>query len=345
MAARNYQQNITVTEKWLETQILRDGAISDRSSQINPYFANLAAIGMLKGGHGIPQVEAWMMWYINHFNWPDYNGLDGTVYNYTVSGATETSTRDYDSADAYAATFLSLAWALWETGDLSARAFIKGIDEYDLNVVGNVITNLQQSNGLVYAKAGDPIEFAMDGSDDYRGLMDLAGLLVAAWGDTNGSNWYIAHARELRNGIENVLYDYSLNLYYSSVGAAPPNLAVWYPDAVAQLFPIANGVIAASSRQARRIYSKFNQAWPNWDKLAFNSQDPFPWAVVAYVAALMGDTSRASTYITTIETKYQSVGFPWPWHCAEAGWYIRTMRILPNRKLSSRTVEPPDGID
>jgi hypothetical protein len=323
--AQNYEQNITVTKTWLQTQILSDGAILDTSSHINPYFANLAALGMLKGDQTrISQVKAWITWYINHFNWPDYNGIYGTVYNYTVDGTAETSTRDYDSADSYAATFLSLTWALWETGESGAQAFIKGIGEYDFNVAGNVITNLQQSTGLVYAKPNDQIEFTIDNSEDYRGLMDLADLMVVAWGDTNGSNWYIAHATELQNGIQSVLYDSGLKLYYTSAGAAVTNLAKWYPDSVAQLFPITNGVIAASSGQAKSLYSQFNGAWPAWNKLSFNIQDPFPWGLVSYAAVLMGDMPRANTYITTIEHKYQGMGFPWPWYCAEAGWYIRT---------------------
>ncbi len=322
--AQNYRQNITLAETWLQNQILPDGAIPDASSHVNPYFANLAAIGMLKGDRAeIPRVKAWIAWYINHLNWPDYNGIYGSVYNYRLYGMAETSTGDYDSADSYAATFLSLTWALWETGDPGAQAFIKGLGEYPFDVVGNIITNLQQSNGLVNAKPNYPIEFTMNNSEDYRGLMDLADLMVVAWGDTNGSQWYIAHATELQNGIQSALYDSHLKLYYTYAGAVAPNLGTWYPDSVAQLFPITNGVIASASGQARILYSQFNRAWPAWDKLSFNSQDPFPWAVVSYAAMLMKDVPRTNTYITTIEDKYQAVGFPWPWYCAEAGWYIR----------------------
>jgi hypothetical protein len=334
--SQNYRQNITVTEAWLQTQILPDGAILDTSSQINPYFANLAAIGMLQGDQTkIPQVKAWMTWYINHFNWPDYNGVYGTVYNYKVYSTVETSIQDYDSADSYAAAFLSLTWALWETGDPSAQAFIRGIGEYAFNVVGNVITKLQQSNGLVYAKPNYPIGFTIDNSEDYRGLVDLADLMLAAWGDSNGSNWYIAHATELQNGIQSVLYDSRLKLYYTSAGAAAPNMATWYPDSVAQLFPITNGVIAASSAQAKTVYFKFNGAWPGWDHMSLDSQDSFPWAVVSYAALLMGDTSRANTYITTVENKYEGVGFPWPWYCAEAGWYLRSNAHFPDPNVSA----------
>jgi hypothetical protein len=41
-----------------------------------------------------------------------------------------------------------------------------------------------------------------------------------------------------------------------------PTWAVWYPDAVAQMWPVNSGV-AASSRAAS-LYGNLNQAWPNW---------------------------------------------------------------------------------
>lgn len=322
--AENYEHNIIASKAWLRTQILPDGAILDSSSHINPYFANLAALGMLEGDQAdIAQVEAWLAWYIRHFNQPDYNGVYGTVYNYDVFGTIETSTQDYDSADSYAATFLSLTWALWETGEPGSQAFIKHIGEHDFRVVGNIIKNLQQKTGLVHAKPNNQTQFTIDNSEDYRGLMDLADLLLAAWGDTSASDGYILCAADLRNGIQSVLYDSRHKLYYTSAGAGLPNLAKWYPDSVAQLFPIINGVITASGGQAKTIYSQFNQAWPAWNKLSFNTQEIFSWAVVSYAAATMGDRPRANTYIATIEDKYPD-GFAWPWYCAEAGWYVRT---------------------
>jgi hypothetical protein len=87
--AQNYQNNITKTSAYIAGQQLPDGAILYTSTQIDPYFGNLAAIGWLKDNQvsRIPAVEAWMSWYINHFNWPDYNGAYGTVYNYNVQNA------------------------------------------------------------------------------------------------------------------------------------------------------------------------------------------------------------------------------------------------------------------
>jgi hypothetical protein len=330
---QNYQNNITKTSSYIAGQQLADGAILYTSTQIDPYFGNLAAIGWLKDNRTsrIPAVERWMSWYINHFNWPDYNRIYGSVYNYNVnSSGVETSTGAYDSADSYAATFLTLAEALWNTGDAGARSYIQSIGWYDFNVVGNVITNLQQSDGLVWAKPDYPIKYTMDNSEDYRGLSDVASLALQAFNDSNSQGWYNAHASSVKSGMQTYLKVPNSDLYYTSLGAAAPNLAAhWYPDATAQLFPITNGVIAANSTQAQSIYSQFNSAWPGWPQLSFNGAtggDPFPWCVVSYAAYLEGDTTRTNQYIVSIQNKYVNVtpSFPWPFYTGEGGWFMRT---------------------
>jgi hypothetical protein len=324
--AQNYSSDITKTSAWLKGQQLPDGAILYSANGISPYFANLAAIGWLKDPSTIPQVEAWMQWYIGHVNWPDNNGLYGTVYNYSYSDGIETSTNSYDSADSSAATFLTLAEALYNTGNSGAQSFVQNtVGEYILNVTGNIITNLQRSNGLVFAKPDYPIEYLMDNSEDYRGLEDFANLAIQAWDDTSAASWYQAHASSIQSGIQSVLYISSTKLYYPYAGSSAPNMSRFYPDAVAQLYPAVQGVVAASSKQAKNSYIAFNAAWPGWTNLSFNSQTPFPWAVVSYAAYIDGDTSSVNKYITTLQKKYVNVtpDFPWPFYDAEAGWFIR----------------------
>ena len=324
--AQNYSRDIAETSAWLATQQLPDGAILYTSTRIEPYFANLAAIGWLEDGTRIPQVEAWMSWYIAHLNWPDRWGEYGTVYDYSVAGPTETSLDTFDSADSYAATFLSMAEALWNTGDPGAQSFIKDtVGQYNLNVIGNVITNLQQRNGLVYAMPTDQVEYLMDNSEDYRGLMDFARLAGQAWADAAAASWYTAHARAIQAGIQSVLYVKSSGLYHPYAGSDAPNLKTWYPDSVAQLYPTVQGVIAPGSSRSSLVYAAFNQAWPGWVDLSFNSQDEFPWVVVSYAAFLAQDKSRVDRYIDTIQNRYLLANpmFPWPWYSAEAGWFMR----------------------
>lgn len=319
-------RDITETSAWLATQQLQDGGILYTSNEIKPYFANLAAIGWLEDRTRIPQVEAWMSWYIAHLNWPDWWSEDGTVYDYAVSARTETSLGTFDSADSYAATFLSLAEALWNTGDPGAQSFIKDkVGEYELNVVGNVITNLQQSNGLVYAMPTNQVEYLMDNSEDYRGLMDLAHLAARAWGDADAASWYRAHARGIRAGIKSVLYVRNSRLYRPYAGSPDPDLQTWYPDSVAQLYPMVQGVIAPCSFQSKSVYAAFNKAWPGWTDLSFNSQDEFSWVVVSYAAFLAQDKTNVDRYFATIRNRYLIADpeFPWPWYSAEAGWLMR----------------------
>ncbi|PYY23946.1 MAG: hypothetical protein DMG62_05725 [Acidobacteria bacterium] len=332
--AQSYQSNLTATGNYVAGQQLPDGAILYTTDQIDPYFGNLAAIGWLKDNstNRIPAVEAWMSWYINHFNWPDYSGIYGTVYNYNVSNGIETPTQSYDSADAYAATFLTLAESLWNTGDAGAQAYLKNIGWYDFNVVGNVVTNLQQSDGLVVAKPDYAIKYTMDNAEDYRGLSDLAALALQAFDDSGSQNWYNVHASDIQTGMQTYLRVPGGNVYYAYLGASSPDLTKWYPDTVAQLWPINNGVIAPASGQAKSIYSQFKTAWPTWYDLSFNSQDSFPWCAVSYAALLEGDRAGVNKYIVTMQNKYVNVNpsFPWPFYSGEAGWFMRTNAALGN---------------
>ena len=316
----NYKQNITQTSAWMSTQQLSDGAILNTSSEIEPYFANLAAIGWLVDSTKYSQVEAWMQWYINHLN------PDGTIYDYNVSNGTETSTGTYDSADSYAATFLSLAEALWSTGDSGAQTFIQNLGESNFTLIANVITGLQQSNGLVFAMSSYQVEYLMDNSEDYRGLSDFATLAMQAWNDTATTTAYQTYATNIQNGIQNTLFIPGSGLYYTSAGAAAPNLSTWYPDSVAQLWPIVNGVISPTSAQAQTLYKQFNNAWHGWPQLSFNSQDSFPWCVVGYAGYLMNDTDNTEGYLDSIQTKYVNATppFPYPFYDAEGGWFMRT---------------------
>ncbi len=333
-ATPDYQSNLGATSEWLTTQQLSDGAILYTSSAINPYFSNLAAEGWIKDASQYWRIEAWMQWYIAHLNWPDKWGLNGTIYNYSFNGTTEASTGDADSTDAYAGTFLSLAWAYWGTGDTAAQGYIQSIAYY-IDVIGQAVIATQQPDGLTWAKPSYQVKYLMDNCTAYRGLQDAASLF-AALGNSSKSTYYSQHAAQMHQGI--------MGLWLSSAGSwavyrdnagneLTPNFATWYPDATSQLFPALYGVVPVSNKRAQTVYSKFNSAWPGWPMLSFNSQDPFPWVTVAAAASQMGDKSRVNLYITTVQNDYVAPGFPWPWYCLEAGWFMRVNAFMLGKGL------------
>ena len=55
---------------------------------MNPYFADFAALALLGAGESYYEnVRRYMDWHFAHLNTAetDYNGVDGTIYDYTVT--------------------------------------------------------------------------------------------------------------------------------------------------------------------------------------------------------------------------------------------------------------------
>lgn len=322
-----YQSNVAATGNWMEkVSVAPDGAILYGSSEIIPYYSNLAAIGMTRypTSASINVVENWMKWYINHLNWPDKWGLFGSIYDYNYNNGAITSHNTADSTDSYAATFLSMAWAFYSTGNAQAQSFVKTLS-YQLDAIGQVIIKTSDTDGLTWALPDYHIKYLMDNCEAYRGLRDLALVWQHAFNDVTKANYYNAAANKMYNSLVAMYLGGGKWAWYKDdLGRLPaPNLGIWYPDATAQMFPVMQGVLPGSDSRAIATYNTFNSAWPGWPNLSFNSKDPFPWVMIASGAAEMGDSGRVNTYIKSIENKYVNKGFPWTWYSMEAGWFMR----------------------
>jgi hypothetical protein len=328
-----YQANINATGQWISANsIAPDGAILFGSSKINPYFSNLAAIGMTKSPGNYQQVQNWMQWYVNHLNWPDKWGVYGTTYDYDYNNGAETSLNDADSTDSYAATFLSVAWAFYSTGDANAQSYVKTLG-YQLDAIGQVIVQTQNSDGLTWAKPDYQIKYLMDNCEAYRGLRDLALVFGNAFNDAGKQQYYDAKADLMLQGIQGMWMNGSWAVYKDGIDRLiGPSLGTWYPDASSQMFPVMQGVIPPSDPRSKQVYDQLLSAWPGWATLSFNSQDPFPWVMIADAAAVMGDTGRVNTYINTIQNQYVKNGFPWPFYSMEAGWFMRLNAYMLGRR-------------
>jgi hypothetical protein len=318
-----FQNNISATAAWVRNHsVAGDGAILYGSSQINPYYSNLAAIGLTHDVNSYVTVQRWMQWYIAHLNWPDKYGLYGTTYDYDYANGVETSRSYMDSTDSYAATFLTLAWAYYLTGDANAQAYVKSIAD-KLDTIGGVLIQTQQSDGLTWSKPDYKIKYLMDNCEAYRGLRDLA-LVFAAVGNSAKAAYYNAAADAMLNGLNGMWLNGRWAVYKDAIDRLPaPNMGTWYADATSQVFPLLMGVVPATDARAIQAYDNLNNAWPGWPTMSYNAQDPFPWILIGDAAIIMGDTARASTFMQQIEIKYVNQGFPWTFYSAEAGWFLR----------------------
>jgi hypothetical protein len=320
---KTYKSNMMAASNWLARHsTLPDGAILYTSNRIVPYYSNIAAMGMVKDPSKVAQVRAWMEWYIAHLNAHDVWGLGNTIYDYNVSGRTETPANDADSTDSYPATFLSLAWRFFQTGNADAQWYVKSVAA-QLDGIGQSLVRTQQSDGLTWAKPNYQIKYLMDNCEAYRGLRDAAALFNAL-GDASKAAYYNTHADWMLQGIRGMWLGHGFAVYKDNGGnLAAPNWGTWYADAVSQLFPVLEQVLPASDPKVQEAYWRFNTQWQNWANLSFNTSDPFPWALVANAAAMMGDSARVNTYIVNIQNLYVNKGFPWPFYSMEAGFFIQ----------------------
>src|SRR5205823_2684484 len=153
----------------------------------------------------------------------------------------------------------------------------------------------------------------------YRGLQDLVNL-YSALGVTSKVNFYNQFVPKILNALTTgAMWNKSGGSFFTYTTVAgvsgTVNWSTWYADAngpdgaVSEIFPIALGVISPSSQTAKNIWGTFQNNWKNqWTSL---NADPggYPWAIVGYTAALMGDTQDANTFIQNIETQFVGTSF------------------------------------
>jgi hypothetical protein len=323
----------SVSDELLHDDILSDGAIITtygRSHVINPYFGNLVAQSFMHIPGGADAVEAWMQWYLRHLNMPDAEGVYGTIDDYTVDEeAVESSQHRADSTDAYAATFLTLARSLYETGDAGKRTFVRGL-KYQLDVIGGVMIKEQQPDGLTWAKSSYRVAYLLDNCEVYRGLEDLSVLMNSAFHDPKAAFFYAQHADSVKQGINTKLWDADQNRYLiAEFASGEKDSAVadkWYPDTYAQLFPVTEGVLQPSDPRAVRLYAALNHAFPQWSSPAGHVSGPI--GAIGYAAALMGDTTRAKQAVAALDSARSQRRAESSGTIAERAWLVRVCGAL-----------------
>jgi len=294
--------------------------------KIEPYFANLAVIAMFENptSENIGVVKKWIEWYMNHLNNPDYNGIYGSVYVYYVDKLdnTEYSAATYDSTDSYAATFMILLKKYYKiTGD----DILLITNRTKIEQIANVMIATQDVDGLTYAKPDYKVKFLMDNTEVYEGLSSIEYLERVVFNDLDKAEYY-KNKKELNfNGIEKYLWS-NLDNNYKKDASSTTNWATFYPDATSQLFPIWTGVISPESLRAKDLYFKFNSHHYGWPYLS--TSDSFPWALIAYTAAVLNDKDRVDTFLSNVFTKYITTGHKWPWYNMEAGWTILAAKTI-----------------
>ncbi len=281
---------------------------------MNPYFADFAALSLLDNGEEYADVvKKYMDWHFSHLNTAeeDFNGLDGTIYDYkiTMKGgeiaeeriSTPENADSYDTTDSYAATFLTVVYKYYcKTGNaeyLTANA-------EDLVRITNVMFATLQ-NGLTYAKHNHRVKYLMDNCEVYEGFIAASEIFGVIADEGKGEYAQMQSKCEemisiVRDNINYKLWNFVGGYYLPGITAyvkIPTKIFSWntyYPQATCQLFPIICGVIDPSTDRAKNLYEKFCDTY-HWE--AFEYPDVFYWGANVQAAAVMNDLESVVEYM------------------------------------------------
>lgn len=224
------------------------GRLAANDNKVVPYFANLAAIGLVTasrdtGDHRyLAAAKRWAAWYSAHMN------ADGTVYDYSGRPGAWTSKGDFDSTDSYAGTYLELldVIAACDKPWVAAR----------YASVGKAVKAIRltlQPNGLTLAKPKWPVMYVMDNVETARGLRSAVQLAKPGKHKIEAKTW-TEIARRMESAIESHLWDDGRKAYCVGIqpdGGRESGNGEWYPDVMANLMAVAWGV---PSQRHRDLY-------------------------------------------------------------------------------------------
>lgn len=350
---RYYESIIDIESNWIVSNQVSSGALLFRKSatgesDIVPYFSNTAALALLNSSTALDysqNVKKYMEWYLLHLNDADSdidNG-DGSIFNYKISHTDdlvvlETSTGRYDSVDSYAASFITLLRGYYEkTGD---KDFLVS-NRHDIQRVIIALLGTVDTDGLSMTNNSGRVKYTMDNAEVNKGLEDALFLTEEVFlKDPPDSRSEVSALEDLNTQIEdallknteafeNLLWNGGAMRYEIGIGKNNELLnfigwEIFYPDATAQMFPVAFGMIDPDSKRAELLYEKFCSEY-NWENLEplYDGSTGHYWCILAYSGAVMGDTEKVDKFLINYQ-KTVLKNHNDPMYIGDAGWCVLT---------------------
>ena len=329
-------------------------------TKIVPYFSAFAVLGIMAADYENAKdiTLNYINWYISSMNTAesDVNGVAGTVYDYYVFVSPEgdkavqvsyidiygDKTRNYDSTDSYASTFMQILSAYTQKYD---STFLN--DKKDLlETLKNVIYSTYCKNvSLTGAKPDYMVCYLMDNCEVYAGFRDISLLFPE----------YKADAEKFKNGIKASLFSED-GYYYPAVFENGKTAYTiddktsfdFYPHGTSQLFPVTFGILDPESEEAKAQYELFNSVYGQSGKAgkdwtAADCGDAYPWALNLRAAVKMGDYRRSEKFVHYVYTKYIATEHSGNYYCGEAGNMLLALTELCAKAFNENEISVPES--
>ena len=303
--------------------------------QVSAYQANLGVIGALRvAPRLLPLAAAWLRWQARHI--APVGAPRGVVIDHWVrTGDLEESTcppgiapqlcGTVDAYDSTAASTLLMADAyLRHGGDL--RVLRDPAMRQALEAAASALGGLTVADGLTVAKPTHLIVYTMDMAEVVAGWRAWARLQRDAYAQPASADNTLATAARAEAGTRARLWDARSGAWRVDLDAGAPQRNRWYPDTVAQAWPMLWGLDADLPEQTRQAWRRAVAPWQGAAHWARTNVDPagFWWPAVAVAALCTGDDVGARTWVARARQHWldPAAPFAWPFQVGDLLWLM-----------------------
>ena len=306
--------------------------------QVSAYAANLGLIGALRIAPTLePAVADWIRWQARHMVWAgplrgvvlDHWMRQGDLVQVTCPpGMVASRCGHVDAFDSTAASLLLLAQAFAaHGGDL---AVLRDPQVYRaLEAAAAALQAMSRSDGLTWAKPDHRVAYLMDAVEAGAGWRAWAWLQRTVFAGPDAVALRDeAHAAALRieGALHSQLWDAQVRRWRIYAGASSPSSGQWYPDTVAQAWPLlwSGGADDAQFARAGQAWRGAASHWQGKSDWAKRNVDPdgFWWPSIAVAAHCVGDVGSARTWVARARERWMQPRSPfaWPFQISDLLW-------------------------
>jgi hypothetical protein len=328
---------------------------------VSAYPANLGMIGALRvSPQVLPAAADWLRWQARHMALA--GPTRGVVVDHWVRegdlkvstcppGADAGECGHVDAHDSTAASLLLLAEAFARYGG-DRSVLRKPTVRRALEAAAAALTDLTRPDGLSWAKPDHRVAYLMDAVEVAAGWRAWAWLQRevyrgGAGGGTGEAPAAAAAARRAEAAIHSQLWDGPSGSWRVSAEAPPLRPGVWYPDTVAQAWPLlwSGGLDDADFERAGRAWRGVARHWQGPAGWSGQNVDPdgFWWPAVAVAARCMGDGASARAWVARARALWLQPASPfaWPFQVSDLLWLLWLAEPTPAAGNAAAHPRPP----
>jgi len=325
-----YEGCVEWEKEWIASQQHELGAIylyeleAETPGTINPYFACLAARGLLVGEVGkkeLTQAKNYLNWHTQELIY-----ADGMICDYSVEDLKLISKGTFDSVDSYIAVYLSLVAEYGLQG-----GNLKKIEDVE-ETIDICIKRLQEltQNGLTQVSPSNGTYYFMDNVEVLDAYKQMNKLLeenkaVKTWEKYEEFAEYFQQAeKETKEALQDSFWSkeeqrFEIGFNSDLTCISFKGMENVYPDGVAQIYPIGFDIHLVKDTYIKGLYMEFSKLhdWKNSEV-----KDGFTWPVLAYIAVQMDDIESAEEYVREYKKVYMH-DRSYPMNTMQAAWIIK----------------------